>query len=142
MISCGRKETNIHIYNYPLNSNKVHNLKLNVSNSEGLIDFEYLRFNDSIKTLQLKYNSEKDILISKFDTFLPINKHIKNDFKMYQTKRIRSHKRILVFKESYGLIASIAFGGSSIFMKDSVTKNQKELIFKEIFINLNKISIE
>ena len=48
----------------------------------------------------------------------------------------------LFFNTKYGLLSSITFGGDYLFLKDSIALNTKELIFKELFLNLNKINIK
>lgn len=145
IFSCGRKENNITIFSYSLSHNKIQNLKLNINKSNDIFDFEYLNSKDSTRRLRLKYNLEKDVLISDFDTFLPTIKTYQSQdlvYKIYQTKVVRSHNRTLVFNKDYGLLANITYGANSVFLKYSLSKNKTDLIFKEVFLSLNKINIE
>jgi len=91
----------------------------------------------------LKYNVEGNFLISDFDTFLATKKVYNSkslEFNIYQRKEINN--RTLFFNKKYGLLSSIAYGTDFLFLKDSISVNTKELIFKELFLNLNKINIE
>ena len=143
LVSCGRKESNIPIYGYSLHKDSIKKITLNIIKKEGLINFEYMREVDSLISLDLKYNVEGNFLISDFDTFLATKKVYNSkslEFNIYQRKEINN--RTLFFNKKYGLLSSIAYGRDFLFLKDSISVNTKELIFKELFLNLNKINIE
>ena len=139
LVSCGRKESNIPIYGYSLHKDSIKKITLNIIKKEGLINFEYRREVDSLISLDLKYNVEGNFLISDFDTFLATKKVYNSkslEFNIYQRKEINN--RTLFFNKKYGLLSSIAYGTDFLFLKDSISVNTKELIFKELFLNLNK----
>ena len=143
LVSCGRKESNIPIYGYSLHKDSIKKITLNIIKKEGLINFEYRREVDSLISLDLKYNVEGNFLISDLDTFLATKKVYNSkslEFNIYQRKEINN--RTLFFNKKYGLLSSIAYGTDFLFLKDSISVNTKELIFKELFLNLNKINIE
>ena len=143
LVSCGRKERNIPIYGHSLHKDSIKKITLNIIKKEGLINFEYRREVDSLISLDLKYNVEGNFLISDFDTFLATKKVYNSkslEFNIYQRKEINN--RTLFFNKKYGLLSSIAYGTDFLFLKDSISVNTKELIFKELFLNLNKINIE
>tara|TARA_B100000795_G_scaffold262172_1_gene239747 strand:- start:1628 stop:2101 length:474 start_codon:yes stop_codon:yes gene_type:complete len=143
LVSCGIKESNIPIYGYSLHKDSIKKITLNIIKKEGLINFEYRREVDSLISLDLKYNVEGNFLISDFDTFLATKKVYNSkslEFNIYQRKEINN--RTLFFNKKYGLLSSIAYGTDFLFLKDSISVNTKELIFKELFLNLNKINIE
>ena len=58
---------------------------------------------------------------------------------MYQGKEVKGAKKILVFNEKYGLLASLAIGENYLFLKDSITATTKEVLYKELYIELNKV---
>ncbi|KGL60721.1 MULTISPECIES: hypothetical protein [unclassified Polaribacter] len=144
-ISCDKMEKNIPIYSHSLQTDSVAKFTLNSAEKEGFIIFEYRNQIDSLLNLDLKYNLEGNFLISDFDTFLATEKVYKAKrlaFQLYQNKEIKGHTRTLFFNTKYGLLSSITFGGDYLFLKDSIALNTKELIFKELFLNLNKINIK
>ena len=105
--------------------------------------FEYINSKDSIKNLKIIFNPKKDFLRTDIDTFYVTKNRYNSEvleFKMYQTKQNKSHNRTLVFNETYGLLSSLAYGAEFIFLKDSVSSNDRTIIFKEIFLDLNKIN--
>jgi len=143
LVSCGRKQSNIPIYGYSLHKDSIKKITLNIFKKEGLINFKYRREVDSLISLDLKYNVEGNFLISDFDTFLATKKVYNSkslEFNIYQRKEINN--KTLFFNNKYGLLSSIAYGTDFLFLKDSISVNTKELIFKELFLNLNKINIE
>ena len=145
LFSCEKKENNIPIYSYSLLTDNVKSFKLKISEKESTIGFEYLHENDSIRRLYLKYNKKNDVLISRFDTFHSSKKTYKFkkvNFKIYQRKVVQSHNRSLVFNERYGLLSNLAYGADYLFLKDSISKIDKEVLFKELFLQLNKINID
>jgi hypothetical protein len=144
LVSCGTKERNIPIYRYSLHKDSIKKITLNIIKEEGFINFKYRHELDSLINLDLKYNLEGNFLISDFDTFSATKKVYNSkslEFKIYQIKEINSHNHTLFFNEKYGLLSSIAYGADFLFLKDSIYANTKELIFKELFLNLNKINI-
>ena len=145
LISCGRKEKNSPVYGYSLQADSIKKFTLNSIKKEGLINFEYRNQIDSLSNIDLKYNLEGNFLIADFDTFLATEKVYNSkslDFRIYQIKEIKSHNRTLFFNTKYGLLSSIAFGADYLFLKDSISFTTKELIFKELFLELNKINIK
>ncbi|WP_299665780.1 hypothetical protein [uncultured Polaribacter sp.] len=145
MFSCDRNKSNIPIFSYKLQKEGVQKLKLGINEKENQINFEYLHEKDTVKEIFLKYNPEIDVLILELDTFQHIDKSYDSkslNFKMYQSKNSKEQDRSLVFNSKYGLLASLAYGADFLFLKDSVSTNDKELIFKGIFLEMNKIHIE
>ena len=145
VVSCAKEENNIPIFGYSLQHNKVQKLKLIIKELDSSKEFDYVNATDSIKNIKIIYNLEKDFLLSEIDTFYVI-KNIYNSknlvFKMYQSKEIKSHNRTLVFNKDYGLLASLAIGADFIFLKDSIANIESTEVFKEIFLDLNKINKE
>ncbi|MDP5105983.1 MAG: hypothetical protein NWQ31_07415 [Polaribacter sp.] len=143
VISCAKEEKNIPIFGYSLHNDKIQKLKLNRIQKNNIKYFEYINSNDSIKDLKVIFNPEKDFLLVDMDTFYVTKNRYNSkvlEFKMYQTKENKSHNRTLVFNDTYGLLASLANGADFIFLKDSVSSNDRTIIFKEIFLDLNKIN--
>ncbi|QTE23013.1 hypothetical protein [Polaribacter cellanae] len=142
ILSCKKQEVDLPIFSYSLLKHDVKNFKLHINEKKSTIYYEYLHQKDTIKKILLKYNSDKDILISDLDTF-HFNKKVYNSkslkFKFYQRKENTSHNRFLVFNENYGLLANLAYGADCLFLKDSISITDKELLFKELFLQLNKI---
>ncbi|TMM31469.1 hypothetical protein FDT66_05770 [Polaribacter aestuariivivens] len=145
IFSCKRKQVDVPIFSYSILNDSVKNFKLNINEKQATIYYEYLHQNDSIKKLYLTYNNDKDILISNLDTF-HFNKKTYNSkslqFKFYQKKEINNHNRSLVFNENYGLLANLAYGSDYLFLKDSISKTDKKLLFKALFYDLNKIETD
>jgi hypothetical protein len=143
--SCESEQNNISVFSYSLQNESIQKLKLNTNKKGDFKIFKYQYSQDSIKSIDLKYNLDRDFLITGIDTFL-VQKNTYNSkslaFKMYQTKEVTSHNRTLVFNENYGLLASLAVGADFIFLKDSLANKDKNVIFKEIFLNLNKVNME
>jgi hypothetical protein len=48
----------------------------------------------------------------------------------------------LVFNEKYGLLSNLAFGSDYLFTTDSISKIEKEILFKELFLQLNEVNIK
>jgi hypothetical protein len=145
VFSCESEQKNILVFSYSLQNDSIQKLKLNTNKKGTLKIFRYQYSQDSIKSIDLKYNLDRDFLITNMDTFLVQKNTYKSkslEFKMYQTKEVTSHNRTLVFNESYGLLASLAVGSDFIFLKDSLANKDRNIIFKEIFLNLNKVNIE
>jgi len=143
--SCKKKEKNISIYSYSLLNDDVGNFKLNITEKGGVIGFEYLNKIDTIGRLHLTYNKKLDVLITKADTFYSTKKayNLKEiKFKFYKRKVVKSHTRSLVFNEKYGLLSNLAFGADYLFIKDSISKIEKEVLFKGVFLKLNEINVE
>ena len=145
LFSCEKKEINIPIYSYSLLKDDVVNFKLNITKKEKIISFDYLNKNDSIDRLHFNYNKISDFLISNKDTFYSTKKEYNSKeikFKFYHRKIVKSHNRSLIFNEKYGLLSNLGFGADYLFTKDSISKIEKEIIFRKLFLQLNEINIE
>jgi len=143
--SCAEKRQNIPVFSYYLSNDSIKKFQLNINKNNNLINFEYSSNKDSVRDLLLKYNLEKDFIIERLDTFFTKGETYNSKefkFKLYQRKEILSHNRVLVFNNTYGLLANLAFGKDFILLRDSVSKSEKEVIYKKLFRNLNKISIK
>jgi hypothetical protein len=143
--SCESEQKNISVFRYSLQNDSIQKLKLNTIKEGDLKIFKYQNSQDSIKSIDFKYNLDRDFLITDIDTFLVQKNTYKSkslEFKMYQTKEVTSHNITLVFNENYGLLASLAVGADFIFLKDSLANKDRNIIFKEIFLNLNKVNID
>jgi len=144
-LSCESEQKNVSVFRYSLQNDSIQKLKLNTNNKPDLKIFKYELLQDSLKNTDFKYNLERDYLIFDIDTFIVQENTYKSksfEFKMYQTKEVTSQNRTLVFNENYGLLASLAIGADFIFLKDSIANKDKNVIFKEIFLNLNKVNID
>jgi hypothetical protein len=145
LISCGGNENNIPMFGYELGNRKIQKLKLNINKTDAIVNFEYLHKSDSLKNIRLKHHRKEDIIIVTLDTFNKITNRYKSSnlmFEMYQNKEVENLNKTFVFHEDYGLLASLGFGVDRVFLTDSISPNVKEFIFKDLFINLNKINIE
>lgn len=145
LFSCERKEINIPIYYYSLLQDDVLNFQLNISKKDKIISFDYFNRNDSIDKFYFTYNKITDVLISNKDTFYSTKKEYNSKeikFRFYQTKDVKSHNRSLVFNEKYGLLSNLAFGSDYLFTTDSISKIEKEILFKELFLQLNEVNIK
>ena len=145
LFSCDRKEVNIPIYSYSLLQDEVLNFQLDISEKEKIISFDYFNKNDSINRLHFNYNKVTDVLISNKDTFYSTKREYNSKeikFRFYQTKDVKSHNRSLVFNEKYGLLSNLGFGADYLFTTDSISKTEKEILFKELFLQLNEVNIE
>jgi hypothetical protein len=143
--SCGNNNTSETIFLHSLQNDKIEKLSFTKIKNEALIEYNYTNDKDSIKNIFLKYDSNKNVLISDLDTFLITNKIFKTkkvNFGMYQSREIKSHYRTFVFNEDYGLFATLGYGANFLFLKDSTSAIQREIIYKQLFLNLNEISIE
>tara|TARA_B110000091_G_scaffold180226_1_gene196938 strand:- start:1488 stop:1967 length:480 start_codon:yes stop_codon:yes gene_type:complete len=145
VFSCSRKENNVSIFVYSLDKDSVKNMFLDIDKKGLVYSFDYSQTKDSINNLSLRYNPKKEVLIYDLDTFFSIKNAFNSksyEFKMYQTKEIKSHKRTLVFNTDYGLFATLAYGADFLFLKDSISKSDSNIIFKGIILELNKINID
>jgi len=145
IFSCDDSTTSETIYLHSLQNNKIEKLSFNKIKNDGLIEYSYTNDKDAIKNIFLKYDKNKNVLITDLDTFLVTNKSFKTkkvNFEMYQSKEIKSHNTTFVFNEDYGLFATLGYGANFLFLKDSTSANQKEIIYKQLFLNLNKINVE
>lgn len=143
--SCGNRNTSETIFLHSLQNDKIEKLSFTKIKNEALIEYNYTNDKDSIKNIFLKYDSNKNVLISDLDTFLITNKIFKTkkvNFGMYQSREIKSHNTTFVFNEDYGLFATLGYGANFLFLKDSTSAIQREIIYKQLFLNLNEISIE
>ncbi len=145
LFSCDRKEVNIPIYSYSLLQDEVLNFQLDISEKEKIISFDYFNKNDSINRLHFNYNKVTDVLISNTDTFYSTKREYNSKeikFRFYQIKDVKSNNRSLVFNEKYGLLSNLAFGSDYLFTTDSISKIEKEILFKELFLQLNEVNIK
>ena len=145
LFSCDRKEVNIPIYSYSLLQDEVLNFQQNISKKDEIISFDYVNMNDSINRLHFNYNKVTDVLISNKDTFYSTKREYNSKeikFRFYQTKDVKSNNRSLVFNEKYGLLSNLAFGSDYLFTTESISKIEKEILFKELFLQLNEVNIE
>ena len=97
-----------------------------------------------MKNINLQHHLKKDILITATDTFYPTKTYYKSknyDFKLYQNKQIENNTT-LVFNTDYGLFATLVYEANFLFLKDSITETDKEIIYKQLFLNLNTINLE
>jgi len=143
--SCGNSNTSETIFLHSLQNDKIEKLLFTKIKNEALIEYNYTQDKDAIKNIFLKYDSNKNVLISDLDTFLMTNKSFKTkkvNFGMYQSKIIKSHNTTFVFNKDYGLFATLGYGANFLFLKDSTSAIQREIIYKQLFLNLNEISIE
>ena len=133
------------IFVHSLDRDSVQNMFLNIDKKASIYSFDYSHPKDTIKNLSLKYDLKKEVLIYDLDTFFSIKNTFNSKsyaFKMYQTKEIKSHKSTLVFNTDYGLFATLAYGADFLFLKDSISKSDSNIIFKGIILELNKINID
>ncbi|MDG1037761.1 MAG: hypothetical protein P8O89_02325 [Polaribacter sp.] len=145
LFSCDRKEVNIPIYSYSLLQDEVLNFQQNISKKDEIISFDYVNMNDSINRLHFNYNKVTDVLISNKDTFYSTKREYNSKeikFRFYQTKDVKSNNRSLVFNEKYGLLSNLAFGSDYLFTTESISKIEKEILFKELFLQLNEVNIK
>jgi len=141
LYSCDKKQNNIRAFKYSIIYNRLDTLELNINKKNKRINFDYEYLKDSKKNLSLKYNTKEGLLISSLDTFVSSEKiyNFKDlEFKIYKTKELRSHNRIIVFNENYGILANLAYGSDHVFLRDSLSKNEAKVIFKELIFELNK----
>ena len=92
--------------------------------------------------LDLKFIIEKESLNLNQETYTITSKTYSSaslEFKMYQKKDVKNNISTLVFNKEYGLLASVSAKANFVLLKDTVTALEKEVFFKELFINLNKI---
>ena len=145
IFSCSRKENNVSIFVHSLDRDSVQNMFLNIDKKASIYSFDYIHPKDTIKNLSLKYDLKKEVLMYDLDTFFSMKNTFNSksySFKMYQTKEIKSHKRTVVFNTDYGLFATLAYGADFLFLKDSISKSDSNIIFKGIILELNKINID
>lgn len=141
MVSCAEKERNIPVFVYALEKNEVENYVLSIQSDKTIINFEYLNLKDSTNKLDLKFVIKEELLKSNFETFFPTNKTYNSNRLEFDMFRTNDSKKRLFFNKNYGLLASLGLGENFILLKDSISSNTKELIFKELFLELNKINI-
>ncbi|MGY0408209.1 MAG: hypothetical protein ACWIPJ_07635, partial [Polaribacter sp.] len=68
IFSCTIKESNIRIFSYMLQKEKIENSMLNINENNAIIKYEYLYQKDTTKKISLKYNTKTDVLILGLDT--------------------------------------------------------------------------
>ena len=133
------------ILGYLLRNDEVNNFTVSINKNNELIEYNYIHNKDHFRKINLKYNEENDFLISGSDTLNSINcsyRFKSSEFKMYQIKEKRSHISTFVFNNEYGVLAKLGSKSHLLLLKDSLSKIDKEVLFKELFLQLNKINID
>jgi len=140
--SCSKKQQDIPVYKYALEQKYSEYYVLNSYLKNGIAVFKYANTNDVLQNLDLKFNIEKESLNLNQETHTLTLKTYSSaslEFKMYQKKDVKNNISTLVFNKDYGLLASFSAKANFVLLKDTVTALEKEVFFKELFINLNKI---
>jgi hypothetical protein len=133
------------ILGYSLRNDEIKNFTVSINEKSELIEYNYIDNKDHFRKINLKYNEEYDFLISGSDTLNSINSSYRfksSKFKMYQIKEKRSHISTFVFNKEYGVLAKLGSKSHLLLLKDSLSKIDKEVLFKELFLQLNKINID
>ncbi len=137
---CEENEQNINLYCFELGNNKTQNVRLNINRTDTKSHFEYIFKSDSLKNIRIHYLYKEDAIIVNLDTLYKITNNYKSntlDYKMYQINKYNNVTKTFVFNEDFGLLASLGAGLDRVFLEDSISRNTKEFIFKELYINLN-----
>ncbi|TXD51198.1 MULTISPECIES: hypothetical protein [unclassified Polaribacter] len=140
MISCSGNQNDIAIYGYELGDRTIQQLKLNIKLTDQEVNFEYTHKKDILKSINLKYQVQEDLVIIDSDTFTKIKNSYQLKtfvYEMYQIKKNKDSIKTLVFSPDLGLLATLGIGSDCVFLEDSIAPNAKEFIFKELYINLN-----
>ena len=140
--SCSRKQQDIPVYKYALEQKDSEYYLLNSDLKNGVAVFKYANANNVLQNLDLKFIIEKESLNLNQETYTITSKTYSSaslEFKMYQKKDVKNNISTLVFNKDYGLLASVSAKANFVLLKDTVTTLEKEVFFKELFINLNKI---
>ena len=140
--SCSKKQQDVPVFKYSLEQRDPEYYLLNSDLSDGLAVFEYINVKDARQKLDLKFIIEKAALNLNRETYALTPKTYSSaslDFKMYQKKDVKNNISTLVFHKDYGLLASVSAKTNFVLLKDTITVLEKEVFFKELFINLNKI---
>jgi hypothetical protein len=140
--SCKNESSSL-VYIHSFQRTQTDKFIVKIKKEKGNIYYKYSNKKDTIKDLNVVFNIKNDILISDKDTFYPIRKEYNTSdfsYKMYQQKVVKSHNRTLVFNKNYGLLSSTALGADFLILKDSLSAIKNEAIFKEIILELHRIS--
>jgi hypothetical protein len=143
--SCDRKEENILIFKYALETNTAEKYVLNTKKNDSILYFQYRNLKDTRSLYDLNYIVSKEQLKLQSKTFLVTQENYNSEsfkFNIFEIKDSSTVLRTLVFNENYGLLASIGFGENFIFSKDSITPKTKELTFKKIFRSINNLKVQ
>jgi hypothetical protein len=143
--SCDRKEENILIFKYALETNTAEKYVLNTKKNDSILYFQYRNLKDTRSLYDLNYIVGKEQLKFQTKTFLATEENYNSEsfkFNIFEIKDSNTVLRTLVFNENYGLLASIGFGENFIFSKDSLTPRIKELTFKKIFRSINNLKVQ
>jgi hypothetical protein len=143
--SCDRKEENVLIFKYALETDTTEKYVLNIKKNDSIFYFQYRNLNDTGSLYDLNYIVGKEQLKLQSKTFLATEENYNSESFKYNIFEIKDSNivlRTLVFNENYGLLASIGFGENFIFSKDSITPKIKELTFKKIFRSINNLKVQ
>lgn len=140
--SCSKKQQDVPVFKYALEQKDSEYYVLNSELNNGVAVFKYVNAKDILQNLDLKFIIEKESLNLNQETYTLTLKTYSSaslEFKMYQKKDVKNNISTLVFNKDYGLLASVSAKANFVLLKDTVTALEKEVFFKELFINLNKI---
>jgi hypothetical protein len=143
--SCDRKEENVLIFKYALETDTCEKYVLNTKKNDSIFYFQYRNLKDTGSLYDLNYIVGKEQLKLQSKTFLATEENYNSEsfkFNIFEIKDSNTVLRTLVFNENYGLLASIGFGENFIFSKDSITPKIKELTFKKIFRSINNLKVQ
>jgi hypothetical protein len=143
--SCDRKEENVLIFKYALETNITEKYVLNTKKNDSIFYFQYRNLKDISSLYDLNYIFGKKQLKLQSKTFLATEENYNSEsfkFKIFEIKDSNTVLRTIVFNENYGLLASIGFGENFIFSKDSISPKIKELTFKKIFRSINNLKVQ
>ena len=138
--SCTSKK-NEEIILYNLMSNKIENLTLNIKYKDSVIDYKY-GFKENYKDFDFRYYLKKDILVDE-DVLYYKNKqfiHQNIIFKLYGLGKDNggvSHPRMYFFNKDFGILANVTYGVPFVFLKDSISLLESEILFKKIIFEIN-----
>jgi hypothetical protein len=137
-----KNKDTVFLINKIRNINFDNKLLLEVKNKDTIIDYKYLS-KEKIKNLSFRYYIKKDVLVGK-DIFFFKNKKVNYksmDFKLYGLSvgnGLVSHPRMIFFNKEYGILANAAYGASFLFLKDSISKLEREQLFNKIISKIEE----
>ena len=140
--SCSKKQQDVPVFKYALEQKDSEYYVLNSELNNGVAVFKYVNAKDILQNLDLKFIIEKESLNLNQEIYTITSKTYSSaslEFKMYQKKDVKNNISTLVFNKEYGLLASVSAKANFVLLKDTFTALEKEVFFKELFINLNKI---
>jgi len=140
--SCSKKQQDVPVFKYALEQKDSEYYVLNSELNNGVAVFKYGNAKDILQNLDLKFIIEKESLILNQEIYTITSKTYSSaslEFKMYQKKDVKNNISTLVFNKDYGLLASVSAKANFVLLKDTINALEKEVFFKELFINLNKI---